>query len=115
MIQNLIIQYSTIPGKTFSRLRSLSLRDYYRMMNKLHYDIHDLGNRDVLIHTIMEKDAQRIQRDIDKYVSREKIKYEHPIIFLKTPLTVRKFPEISYILSYEMFSELCVGEAISNQ
>ena len=101
-----IVYYSELAGITFSRIRRVSSNHYHRMMRKLRWD--SVLNRDDLFQALVEKDTQRLKRDVNKYVDDESKKCHDPGIFIKIPITFQELLEVDYLICYKIYTELSV-------
>lgn len=108
LIDELPTYFTEEHGQPFEKDRELSMRDFHRMMKKLHWD--ETLNYQDLMTALLQKDSQRLKKSLNKYVESECRKYNDAGIFIRIPITVQELGSVEYIISYRIFTELSVRE-----
>lgn len=108
ILDTIPLVYSSTSGKRITRTRRMTFLDYRRMMKKLH--LNEVLHRYDLFDALLQKDTDRLKRDVEKYVSTEAKKFDSPIIYIKVPITVHELVDVNYIFYYQIFIELSVRD-----
>lgn len=108
LIEGIPVFYTDRKGVPFVKERKVSMKDFYRLVEKLHGDV--LLDRYELAQALLEKDVQRLKKNVNKYIKSESDKYQDCAIFMKHDTTVQEMSNPNYLICYRVFIELYVGE-----